>query len=650
MGLDAENVRILLVEDAPVMRKLESKALKNLGFQSIVEAGDGDAAIEKLKGGEDIDLIISDWNMPNKDGYELLVWVRNESQLKDLPFLMATGQSDKKQEKKAIEAGVSSFVAKPFNEDELRKKIEEAFGLKTGREESTTAMTPRKTATGKVVLRVGHIQITDHLILGVLKHLIDKKEFQPRFFELETECMGGWNPVQKSLEEGQVDAAFVLAPIAMDLFGVGTAIKLVLLAHKSGSIFVRNRTGNYAPPFKQFFKNKSFYIPHKMSVHHLLAHTFFSKIGLKPGMAGEGDTDVNFEVVAPVQMPEFLQKNAKASGFMVAEPLGTKSIASGIAELQFLSSELWENHPCCVVAMRDEFIADYSDAVYEFVDFLVRAGKFVQKKPEMSAEIGVSFLDPKKTLGLKAPILKNVLTEAKGIKTDDLFPDIEGLRRMNRYMHDKMGIGSIIDVENFVDTRFAEEACKDRITSHKKSVFRDSQHEIVNLLNKSEEEAVTDNQKSMLDLEGKYLTFDLGGQEYGIDILKIKEIIGMQPVRSIPQAPAYMKGVINLRGKVIPVMDLKMRFDLGEIDPHDRNCIVVMETRAGDIDALIGLAVDTVSDVTAFKSKDIEPAPSFGGGVDTRHILAMAKSDDHVKLLLNVDHILEGSELIQIAA
>lgn len=647
----SNNISILLVEDAAIMRKIEVKTLKSLGFENIIEAKDGTEAVTYLQQEDRIDLVISDWNMPNMDGYELVVWMRSEDRFKNIPFLMATGQGDKKQEKKALEAGISSFIAKPFNEVELKTKINESFGLVSKQKTSGQKKRIRTTVSGKVLLKIAHIQITDHLILGVLKHLIAKGDLSPRHFELETACMPGWNQVQDGLEQGEVDGAFILAPIAMDLFSYGTAIKLVLLAHKSGSIFVRNNTGVFTPPFENFFKGKSFLIPHKMSVHHMLAHMFFSKIGLVPGMSDEEKTDVSFEVVAPIKMQDFLDKNNDVGGFMVAEPLGTKAIAGGAASLQFLSSELWENHPCCVVAMRDECITSYTDAVYELVDMLVYAGKFIESKPELAAEIGVAFLDPDKKIGLRVPILKNVITEAKGINTSDLFPDTQALQQMHDYMNTKMGIGSPISLEKFVDTRFAEAACKDRISSRKESFLHDSEFEISALLNKeTEDETNSSSSKSMLNLEGKYLTFSLGGQEFGIDIMMIKEIIGMQPIRSIPNAPDFIKGVINNRGSVIPVMDLKRKFEMGDVIMGDRSCIIVLEREINGIATKMGVAVDSVSEVLTIKASNIDTSSVLSSLFDSRHILAVAKLKDSVKLLLDMDHVLGKSEMDQLAA
>jgi len=154
--------------------------------------------------------------------------------------------------------------------------------------------------------------------------------------------------------------------------------------------------------------------------------------------------------------------------------------------------------------------------------------------------------------------------------------------------------------------------------------------------------------KVMAEREGKYLTFTLAEEEYGIGILKIKEIIGMMPVTSVPQTPAFVKGVINLRGKVIPVIDLRLRFGMGEIDYTDRTCIIVVEIEAESGMVLIGIVVDAVSEVLNIKGEDIEDTPTFGAKLDTEYILGMAKLEGGVKILLDINKVLSASEISEL--
>ena len=151
--------------------------------------------------------------------------------------------------------------------------------------------------------------------------------------------------------------------------------------------------------------------------------------------------------------------------------------------------------------------------------------------------------------------------------------------------------------------------------------------------------------KGMTDKEGKYLTFTLAEEEYGIGILKIKEIIGMLPITSVPQTPEFVKGVINLRGKVIPVMDLRLRFGMPCIEYSERTCIIVVEIdgQAGTI--LVGIVVDAVSEVLNIKGDDIEKTPTFGTKLNTDYILGMAKMEGGVKILLDIDQVLSSDEL-----
>ncbi len=151
--------------------------------------------------------------------------------------------------------------------------------------------------------------------------------------------------------------------------------------------------------------------------------------------------------------------------------------------------------------------------------------------------------------------------------------------------------------------------------------------------------------KSMTEKEGKYLTFSLAGEEYGIGILKVKEIIGMMPITSVPRTPGFVKGVINLRGKVIPVVDLRLKFEMEEMAYTERTCIIVVEIGGQSGAVLIGIVVDAVSEVLNIKGDDIEDTPTFGARLETDHILGMAKINGGVKILLEIDKVLSSEEI-----
>ena len=159
------------------------------------------------------------------------------------------------------------------------------------------------------------------------------------------------------------------------------------------------------------------------------------------------------------------------------------------------------------------------------------------------------------------------------------------------------------------------------------------------------EETMDQAAKAMAEREGKYLTFSLADEEYGISILKIKEIIGMMPITSVPQTPEFVKGVLNLRGKVIPVVDLRLRFGMESIDYTERTCIIVVEIQGRTNTIMMGIVVDSVSEVLNIKSEDIENTPTFGAKLDTQYILGMAKMEGGVKILLDIDRVLSNEEV-----
>ena len=153
------------------------------------------------------------------------------------------------------------------------------------------------------------------------------------------------------------------------------------------------------------------------------------------------------------------------------------------------------------------------------------------------------------------------------------------------------------------------------------------------------------------DLAGKYLTFFLGGETYGIPVLKVREIISMLPITQVPQVPAYMKGVINLRGKVIPVVDLRAKFSMEPAEATSSTCIVVVQVRGTEGQAkLIGLIVDAVEEVANIAQVDIEPTPDFGGSISVQYILGMAKIKGSVKSLLDIDQIIAADTIEHITS
>ncbi|MHC1728244.1 MAG: chemotaxis protein CheW [Syntrophobacteraceae bacterium] len=151
--------------------------------------------------------------------------------------------------------------------------------------------------------------------------------------------------------------------------------------------------------------------------------------------------------------------------------------------------------------------------------------------------------------------------------------------------------------------------------------------------------------QNVADREGKYLTFSLDQEEYGIGILKVKEIIGMMRITPVPQTPAFVKGVINLRGKVIPVIDLRSKFGMVSVSYTERTCIVVVEIDSASGKLHIGIVVDSVSEVLNIKGCDIEDTPAFGTTLNTDYILGMAKAGGSVKILLDIDQVLNTDEL-----
>jgi len=139
---------------------------------------------------------------------------------------------------------------------------------------------------------------------------------------------------------------------------------------------------------------------------------------------------------------------------------------------------------------------------------------------------------------------------------------------------------------------------------------------------------------------GKFLTFYLGDEEYGLEILKVQEIIGLMSITRVPRTPEFVRGVINLRGKVIPIVDLRSKFRMEAVEDTEETCIIVVQTQG----VQFGVVVDRVSEVVDLKDENIEEAPEFGAEIDTDYILGMGKSGTRVRILVDIDRVLSREE------
>lgn len=147
---------------------------------------------------------------------------------------------------------------------------------------------------------------------------------------------------------------------------------------------------------------------------------------------------------------------------------------------------------------------------------------------------------------------------------------------------------------------------------------------------------------------GKYLTFHLAAEEYGLEILKVREIIGLMKITKIPQSPACIRGVINLRGKVIPVLDLRLRFGMETTPDTEQTCVIVVDIKTATGSLMMGLVVDSVSEVLNINQEQIEDAPTIGLEADTAFILGIAKIKNEVKILLDIDRVFDETELASV--
>lgn len=151
----------------------------------------------------------------------------------------------------------------------------------------------------------------------------------------------------------------------------------------------------------------------------------------------------------------------------------------------------------------------------------------------------------------------------------------------------------------------------------------------------------------MAAVDQKLLTFSLGEEGYGLSILKVKEIIGMLDITPVPRTPDFIKGVINLRGKIIPIMDLRAKFDMAQQEYNERTCIIVVEIVLKGAQKLIGVVVDMVSEVVMISDEQIEPPPEYGTSVEHNFILGIGKLKDRVVIILDIEELFLCEEVLK---
>lgn len=154
-------------------------------------------------------------------------------------------------------------------------------------------------------------------------------------------------------------------------------------------------------------------------------------------------------------------------------------------------------------------------------------------------------------------------------------------------------------------------------------------------------------EQDLITAEGtdQFLTFMLAGEEYGVDILRVQEIKGWDAVTNIPNTPEYIRGVINLRGTIVPIVDLRLRFNMDKMEYGPTTVVIVLKVMSDEKSRIMGIVVDGVSDVYNIPSEEIREAPDFGSGIDTDFVMGLASVEDKMVILLDIDHMLNAAEL-----
>lgn len=304
-------------------------------------------------------------------------------------------------------------------------------------------------------IRVGHLKIIDHLILGYSVFRLQSNGDPLHHSTLENIPMNSWEQICDGLRKGDIHGAFITAPLAMDLFAAGLDISMLMFVHRAGSLMVRNRRARIKSLVD--LQGKTILIPSNLSVQHLLLHKLLTAAGFSLKSCSPFKSDpknITTESVSPFLMPQMLKhdQDLDIAAYMVPEPYGSQAIAERVADKFCTSDSLWKNHPCCGFVIRNDLELSQGNAVEELVRH------FFQSATALDTQLLGNRLDEptlnfaKGFLGQEQGIVKEALLNS-GISftPSKLFPDKEALDIIQTYMTDTMGVmPQTIDLDAFL--------------------------------------------------------------------------------------------------------------------------------------------------------------------------------------------------------
>jgi len=307
------------------------------------------------------------------------------------------------------------------------------------------------TMKGNSCIRIGHLKIIDHLILGLAGLQMEKDGTAFRAYSLKPAAMHTWDQICDGLTGGELNGAFITAPLAMDLFAAGLDIRILMFTHRSGSVFVKKKDAGINSLVD--FKGKTVLVPTQLCVQNMLLHKFLSSAGLSIGSHNNPDADVVCEAANPLLMTEMLMNDSDndIAGFIASEPFGRDAVFNGIAANICPSEQMWHNHPCSAFVLKSSVIQDHPDAVKEIIRLFVRTGRFIENtKDDEVLSWAQHFLCQKKE------VVRHVLLET-GVCFEPslLIPDRGSLDIIKDYMARTMGIlNPEIDMNLLIEPSF----------------------------------------------------------------------------------------------------------------------------------------------------------------------------------------------------